>query len=73
MTQTKELQALFDKAAKEGREAVVKAGTYVCGTLFLRNDLTIRLEKGAMILGSREFSDYSSDVNLFIDGAGGER
>lgn len=73
MTQTKELQELFDRAAKEGKEAVVPAGTYVCGTLFLRDNLTVRLEKGAMILGSRDFSDYSSDVNLFIDGVGGER
>lgn len=73
MIKTKELQELFDTCAREGREAVIPAGTYVCGTLFLRDNLTVRLEKGAMILGSRDFEDYSNDVNLFIDGVGGER
>ena len=73
MTDTWYIQDLFDKAAAGGFEAVVPAGTYICGTLFLRNNLTVRLEKGAYIIGSMDFDDYSDDVNLFIDAVGGER
>lgn len=64
---TKELQAAIDETSRQGEELVISRGVYVVGTLFLRSNLKLKLEKGAVILGSGEFSDYSEDVDLFTD------
>lgn len=64
---TEKLQTAIDEASKMGEELVVSRGVYVVGTLFLRSNLKLKLEKGAVILGSGEFSDYSEDVDLFTD------
>ncbi|MBO7748526.1 right-handed parallel beta-helix repeat-containing protein [Paenibacillus sp. MWE-103] len=34
------------------------AGTYLTGTVFLRSDVTFRLEAGAVLLGSPDIADY---------------
>lgn len=64
---TSKLQNAIDSASSSGEELTIKKGIYICGTLFLRSNLTINLEKGAYILGSNDINDYSEDVNLFTD------
>lgn len=41
-----------------GGEVLVPAGTYLTGTLALRSGVTLRLEKGAELLGSPDMADY---------------
>ena len=41
-----------------GGEVVVPAGRYLTGGLSLRSNVTLRLEKGAVLLGSADFADY---------------
>lgn len=64
------IQKLIDDASEKGCEAVVPGGVYVCGTIFLRDNLTLRLEKGAVIMGSVNPEDYSENVDIFYDGCG---
>jgi Endopolygalacturonase len=53
------IQAALDAAARAGGgEVVLPPGGYVSGSLFLRDGVALRLEKGAVILGSRDMRDY---------------
>lgn len=54
------LQSAIDACASEGGGAViVPAGTYVSAPLVLKSNITLRLEKGATILGSPDHADFS--------------
>ena len=53
------IQAAIDRAAAFGGGTVLlPPGGYVSGSLFLRNDICLRLEPGAVLLGSRDPRDY---------------
>jgi polygalacturonase len=53
------LQGAIDACAAQGGGTVlVKAGTYVSAPLVLKSNITLRLEKGATILGSPDHGDY---------------
>lgn len=67
------IQSAIDRAASCGEKLTIERGVYICGTLFLRSNLKMRLEPGAVILGSGRFGDYSADVNLFVDAVDHER
>ncbi len=41
-----------------GEAVVIPEGTFVSGALFLKSRMTLRLEKGAKLLGSRRIEDY---------------
>ncbi len=56
---TAALQAAIDaRAAGGGGTVHVPAGKYLCGSLFLRSDITLHLEAGAVILGSEDPQRY---------------
>ena len=50
--------AIEAAAAAGGGSVVVPAGRYRCGTVTLRSHVTLRLEAGAVLVGSTELSDY---------------
>lgn len=53
------IQHLIDSVSEQGGgEIRFSAGRYLTGTLFLRDNITLNLEKGAVILGSTEQADY---------------
>jgi len=61
---TKALQAAIDKCNTSGGGTVlVTGGRYVTGTFYLKNDVTLRVESGAMILGSTNIADYTTDTD----------
>jgi polygalacturonase len=67
------VQAAIDAAhAAGGGRVVLSPGQYVCGTVFLKSRVTLRLEKGATILGSPDAKDYQA-IGSFIDGVGAQR
>jgi polygalacturonase len=51
-------QALDRCSVLGGCEVLVTAGEYLTGAVALRSNTTLRLEKGATLLGTPDFSDY---------------
>ncbi len=45
-------------AAKGGGIVTLKPGVYVSGSLFLKSNVHLRIDKGVLILGSQNFADY---------------
>lgn len=54
---TKEIQAAID-ACDKGGTVVIPEGCFVSGALYLKSDMTLRLEKGARLLGSSDIADF---------------
>lgn len=61
---TKAIQAAID-ACSEGGKVVVPAGTYVSGALYLKSNMTLELEEGAVLLGSPNVDHYDSNYLLY--------
>lgn len=55
---TRALQAAIDAAALQGGALTLPPGTYLTGALFLKSGMTLRLARGATLLGSRDLADY---------------
>jgi hypothetical protein len=55
---TRALQAAIDAAALAGAELRLGPGVYLTGALFLKSGMTLRLDRGATLLGSRDLADY---------------
>jgi polygalacturonase len=55
---TRALQAAIDAAALQRTTLRLPPGTYLTGALFLKTGMTLRLDRGATLLGSRDLSDY---------------
>jgi polygalacturonase len=65
---TKAIQkAIDDCAAKGGGIVVFKPGTYVTGSIFIKSNVHLRLDKGVTLLGSKDFADYP-DLDTRIAG-----
>ncbi|MEO8172534.1 MAG: glycoside hydrolase family 28 protein [Sediminibacterium sp.] len=45
-------------AAKGGGIVTLQPGTYVSGSIFLKDKVNLRIDKGVLILGSQNFDDY---------------
>lgn len=59
---TAAIQAAIDRCASAGGGLVrLPAGTYLCGTIYLKSNVELRLEAGATILGSPDRADYNGD------------
>jgi polygalacturonase len=44
-------------------------GTYLCGTVILKSNVTLYIEAGAVILGSRDINDYQPGHLIYASGA----
>lgn len=61
--ETVPLQRAIDACHQKGGGTVlVPAGSYITGTLKLRSNMTLRLERGTVLLGSQNLADYSADI-----------
>lgn len=62
---TASVQKAVDACAGQGGGTVLfPAGAYLCGSLHLRGNVTLRLEAGATILGSKDGEDYDKIEKL---------
>jgi polygalacturonase len=64
-------QAIDDCSARGGGTIRFPAGRYVTGTIQLKDNITLRLDKNAVLLGSTNAADYRN-LDPFIDGVGAE-
>jgi len=55
---TRAIQAAIDAAAKAGGRVTLPAGTYRTGALFVKSGVTLQLDRGVTLLGSRDAGDY---------------
>lgn len=68
-------RAIRDCAAKGGGFVEVPQGTFTTGSVFLQSGVTLRLNRGAVLLGSNRLADYSSlttdlDLSRYESGQG---
>jgi polygalacturonase len=65
---TKAIQkAIDDCAAKGGGIVTFKPGTYVSGSIFVKSNVVLQIDKGVLLLGSQNFDDYP-DINTRVAG-----
>lgn len=57
---TEGLQALIDEAAKVGGQVRFEAGTYETATLYMKSGVSLYLDAGATIIGTRDYTKYSN-------------
>ncbi len=55
---TKAIQSAIDKAAAAGGTVLIPPGSYPSGTLHLRSNITLRIEKGARLMFSPDDADF---------------
>lgn len=61
---TKAIQTAIDKCNSNGGGVVLIAGgQYVTGTIFLKSNVCLRIEYGAVLLGSPHIADYSTNTD----------
>lgn len=62
------IQKAIDDCAKKGGGIVVfTPGTYVTGSLFIKSNVQLRIDRGVVLLGSQHFEDYP-EINTRIAG-----
>lgn len=59
---TKAIQAAIDVCSAKGGRVVIPAGTYLSGTLYLKDNVNLYLMEGAVLKGSPEFKDYPDNL-----------
>jgi polygalacturonase len=52
------IQRAIDAAATKGGTVVFPDGTYLTGAIFVKSGVTLKLDKGVTLLGSRNLDDY---------------
>jgi len=63
---TESIQKTIDKAFTNGGGTVdIPAGTYKTGSLFLKNNINLHLQSGAVLLGSSDLKDYTETISKF--------
>jgi len=68
VTSTLSIQKTIDECARNGGGIVVfKPGIYVTGSLFIKTNVQLRIDKGVVLLGSQNFDDYP-DIDTRIAG-----
>ena len=74
MGDRKRIQDAIDRVSVSGGGRVIlTAGTYLTGTLRLKDGVTLYLEKGALLLGSDRIEDYPDNETCFVDAVGHKR
>ena len=63
---TRYIQNAIDKAFEDGGGVVeVPSGTYLVGTLILKDNVEFHLQPGALILGSPDYKDYDEIIHKY--------
>lgn len=60
---TRAVQRTLQQAADAGGVALLAGGTFLCGSLRLPGNLTLRIEAGAVLLASPDITRYTADTH----------
>lgn len=62
-------KAIDDCSADGGGIVLIQGGNYLTGTIFMKTGVTLRIERGAVLSGSKDIDDYAVDVmkNMYRD------
>jgi polygalacturonase len=52
------IQKAIDAASREHGTVVFPAGTYLTGSIFVKSGVTLKVDKGVTLLGSKDIKDY---------------
>jgi hypothetical protein len=67
---TKSVQRAIDACTTAGGGIVyLGPGTYLCGTVVLKSNVTLYLEAGSILLGSGDINDYQAGHLIYASGA----
>jgi len=67
---TEAIRKAIDGCYKSGGgKVIVPAGVFLAGTIALNDNITLHLQKGAVLLGSTDLSDYKN-LDPFVEGLG---
>ena len=59
---TKSIQSAIDKCASEGGgQVVIPSGTYISGTIWLKDNVELHLQMGAVLKASDDLDDYNKE------------
>lgn len=58
LLQTEQLQAVIDRAAKQGGVVVIPKGVFLSGSLFFKQGTHLHLEEGAVLKGSDDIANF---------------
>ena len=67
---TRAIQRVIDLCAEKGGKVIIPQGEFVTGTLFLKSNVTLRLERGAHLLGSTNLFKSASCSSIITLPAG---
>lgn len=63
---TKSIQKAIDECAKQGGGTVYfPPGTFLSGTIYMKSNVTLKLDSGSTLLGSTNLKDYPPTVQAF--------
>ncbi|MHC4110376.1 MAG: glycoside hydrolase family 28 protein [Planctomycetota bacterium] len=63
---TKSIQKAIDECAKQGGGTVYfPPGSFLSGTIYMKSNVTLRLDTGSTLLGSKNLKDYPPTVQAF--------
>ncbi|MHC4167473.1 MAG: glycoside hydrolase family 28 protein, partial [Planctomycetota bacterium] len=63
---TSAIQKAIDQCSKDGGGTVYLApGTFLSGTIYMKTGVTLRLDAGSTLLGSKDLKDYPPTVQAF--------
>ncbi|UCE17233.1 MAG: glycoside hydrolase family 28 protein [Gemmatimonadota bacterium] len=60
---TQAIQRAVDECAKGGGQVLLPGGTYLSGTIFMKNNVTLHISEGATLLGSTDIEDYPATTS----------
>lgn len=64
---TKSIQSAIDKCNLDGGGKVyLKGGKFRSGTLYLKSNVTLQIESGAVLFGSTNIGDYTTDIHKMM-------
>lgn len=63
---TKAIQQAIDQCSVEGGVVIIPRGNFKTGTIYLKSNVTLHLENGAIIYGSKYLSDYPKNNPDFV-------
>lgn len=60
---TSVIQNCIDQCSEKGGVVRISGGTFVCGTIYLKRNVALWIEAGAVLLASPDIADYGKDTH----------